>query len=154
MDRRLFFLMHRAHRALFAYANARAVEALGVSAAQLSTLHHVARHDGCSLTEIAYVLDLNKSAVGSLVRRLERARAVRCEPNPDDGRGRRVFLTAKGRAIESESLPLLRRFNAEITAGFGAHEVDTVLRFLSSIVERYADDQPTAAAAGRRTRSR
>lgn len=139
-DRRLFFLMHRAHKAMVAGANARTHAQLGISSAQLGTLYYVAKHPGCSMTEVANLLDLNKSAMSSMVQRLERAEVLRREPNPRDGRGSRLFVTPKGESMRTQSLPVLRKVTAEITQGFSEAEVDTIFRFLNTIVERFADD--------------
>jgi DNA-binding MarR family transcriptional regulator len=136
VDRRLFFLLHRAHLALLAHANTRTLATLGVSSSQLATIYFVAKHGGASLTEIADTLDLNKSAVSGMLGRLEGAGLVRRQPDPQDGRGSQVFLTAKGEAVRTASLPLVRQLTAELTAGFDATEVETVTRFLSSIVDR------------------
>src|SRR5262249_28759363 len=111
---------------------------------QLATLYYVAKHPGCSLTTIAELLDLNKSAMSATAQRLERAGLVRREPDPRDGRGTRVHLTPKGEMVRGPSLPVIRRLTADITQGFGEDEVHTVLRFLNSILERYgADEQET-----------
>jgi DNA-binding MarR family transcriptional regulator len=133
-DRRLFFLMHRANRALMAYANARTTEALGVSTAQLGTIYYVAKHPQCSLTDIADVLDLNKSAVSGMVQRLERAELVRREANPRDARGSLLSLTERGESVRVRSLAVTRSLTAEITAGFSEDEVATVARFLGTLV--------------------
>jgi DNA-binding MarR family transcriptional regulator len=140
MERRLFFLMHRAHRALLTYANARTLEALGVSSSQLGTLYLVAKRKGASMTEVASVFDLNKSAVSAMFARLEHAGLLRREPDPHDGRGSRLLLTAKGEAVRAQSLPLVRRLTAEITAGFSASEVETITRFLDSLVKRCGEE--------------
>ena len=139
-DRRLFFLMSRAHRGLLAYVNSRTVSELGVSGSQLAALYYVAKHPGCSMTEVANLLDLNKSAVGGLVQRLEAADVLRREPNPRDGRGHMLFATRKGEAVRAQSLPLVRKLTAEITDGFTATEVDTIYKFLNALVDRFGDD--------------
>lgn len=146
-DRRLFFLLHRAHRALFAHVNARTYEALGVSSAQLAALYYLAKHDGCSPSEIADMLDLNKSAVSAMVRRMERAGVVRRAANPRDRRATRLHVTAKGRAVHAQSLPLIRRLTSEALAGLDERQVDTVFRFLNAIVARYGDAGEPARAA-------
>jgi len=138
-DRRLFFLVHRAHRALFVYVNGRTSEALGITTAQLGTLYYVAKNDGCSLSDVANVLGMNKSAVTALVRRLERSGVLRREPNPDDARGNRLFLTEKGKAVRAQSLAVIRRLTSEVTVGFSASEMEVVFRFFNSIVERFGD---------------
>jgi len=137
MDRRIFFLVHRAQRALSTHASAGLAEALGISVAQLTTLMYVSRHEGCSLTELADLLDLNKSAITGLVQRMERAGTLRREPNPSDARGSLLYLTPKGNELRERAKPLLRRLNAELTQGFTADEIDTVLRFLNTTVERF-----------------
>lgn len=139
-DRRLFFLMHRAHRGLVAHVNARTLSELGVSSSQLAALYYVAKHPGCSMTEVANLLDLNKSAVGGLVVRLEAADVLRREPNPRDGRGHMLFVTKKGEGVRAQSVPLIRKLTAEITEGFSATEVEAIYKFLNALVDRFADD--------------
>jgi DNA-binding MarR family transcriptional regulator len=138
-DRRLFFLMHRAHRALFVHVNACTLDALGVTTAQLGALYYVAKHDGCSPSDLANVLDMNKSAVTALVRRLERSGVLRREPNEKDARGSRLFLTEKGKTVRDKSLGVVRRLTAEVTTGFSETETDVIFKFLNSIVERFGD---------------
>lgn len=138
-ERRLFFLLHQAHRAVVAHANTRTLDLLGVSSTQLALIYYVAKHPGCSLTEVANLFDLNKSAVSGVVQRLERAAILVRRPNPQDGRGSLLFITEKGEAVRAQSLPVLRRLTAELTGGFDETELATIFRFLNSIVDRYAD---------------
>jgi DNA-binding MarR family transcriptional regulator len=145
-DRRLFFLMHRAHRAVIAHVNARALAELGVSSSQLAALYYVAKHPGCSMTEVASLLDLNKSAVSGLVQRMESAQVLRREPNPRDGRGAMLYVTKRGETVRAQSLPLVRKLTAEITGGFGPAEVDVVFRFLNALVDRYGDEEGEPAS--------
>jgi DNA-binding MarR family transcriptional regulator len=139
LDRRLFFVLHRAHRALFAHANVRLLDTLEITGSQLAALLFVAKHDGCSPSDIASLLDMNKSAAGALVQRLERSGLLRREPNPHDARGTRLHLTPKGQATRVDSLPVIRKLTAEVTEGFSPDEVDAVLRLLNSIVDRFGD---------------
>ena len=138
MDRRLFFLLHRAQKALAAHANAGLDEHLGISVAQLTTLMYVSKHSGCSLTELADLLDLNKSAVTGLVQRMERAGTLRREANPDDGRGHLLFVTPKGNELRERARPLLRRLNGELTEGFDGAEMETVYRYLNTVIARFS----------------
>lgn len=140
MDRRIVFMLNRAQRAVAGYASTHLDAAMGISVAQLTTLMYVAKHSGCSMTELADLLDLNKSAVTGLVRRMERAGTVRREANPEDGRGSLLYVTPKGEALRERAKPLLRRLNTELTEGFTDSEIETVLRFLNRTVERFAGD--------------
>jgi len=141
MDRRLFFLLNRAQRALATYAATNLDARLGISVAQLTTLMYVAKHAGCSLTELADLLDLNKSAVTGLVQRMERAGTLRREADPHDGRASLLWATAKGETLRERAMPLVRKLNAEIIEGFSDAEIDTVLRFLNVTVQRFSTDK-------------
>jgi DNA-binding MarR family transcriptional regulator len=139
LDRRLLFLMHRAHRAMLGHVNARMLDELGISSSQLTTLLYVAKNPRCSMTDVAAVLDLAKSAASSMLRRMELAGFVRREPNPKDGRGSLLVITPRGDEVRVRSLPVIRRLQEELTEGFGASERETILRFLNAVVVRYGD---------------
>jgi DNA-binding MarR family transcriptional regulator len=135
MDRRLLFVLHRATRAAVGRANARLARA-GVSVAQLATLSHLGEHPGCTMTDIASLLDLNKSAASGMLRRLERAGLVRREPSPDDARASLFHVTAEGQEARRRAGPTFRAFMSELTGGLRERELDTVLGFLNNVVER------------------
>jgi DNA-binding MarR family transcriptional regulator len=138
-DRRLLFLLQRAARAAVNYANDATLERLGISVAQLGTLSHLAKHPGSSMTEVADLLDLNKSAVSGMMTRLERARLVKRVANPNDGRAALLFLTPKGDSVRVDAGPVFRRTISEMTKGFTEGELEVVYRFLNKLVEGHAD---------------
>lgn len=140
VDRRLFLQLHRVNRVVASYVNKRTLEVLGVSSAQLGTLYYLAKHPECSATDLAEVLDLNKSAVSSMLRRLERAELLKRTPNPKDARASRLSLTAKGETVRAQSLAVTRKLQSEMTQGFSDDEVDTVARFFASVLERFGRD--------------
>ncbi len=138
MDRRLFFLLPRAARAIMGRANEVTIRELGVSAAQLATLAYLAKKPRSTMTDVAGLLDLNKSGVSGMISRLERAGLVKREPSPRDGRASLLSLTAKGESVRAESVPLIRRATSEMTAGFEPGEIDIVFRFLNSVIDKCA----------------
>jgi MarR family transcriptional regulator, organic hydroperoxide resistance regulator len=90
------------------------------------------------MTELAELLDLNKSAITGLVQRMERAGTLVRAPNPEDARGSLLYVTPRGDELRERARPLLRRLNAELTEGFSDAEMDTVIRYLNHAVERFA----------------
>jgi DNA-binding MarR family transcriptional regulator len=128
--------MHRATRMAIAHFDERIVARLGVSTMQLGTLSHLAKNPGTSMTDVAALFDLNKSAVSGMITRLERSGFVRREPNPHDGRGALLFLTKKGERAQAGSRPAFRRAMTELTDGFTEHELDVVIRFLNAVIEK------------------
>lgn len=71
----------------------------GLLVSHFAVLNHLARlGDGRSPVRIAEAFQLAKSAITNTLQRLEARGFVRLEPDPRDGRGKRVFLTPAGRA--------------------------------------------------------
>jgi DNA-binding MarR family transcriptional regulator len=140
-DRRLLFLLQRAAQVAMSRANRITLDALGVSAAQLATLAYFAKHPGSTMTDIAELLDLNKSGVSGMLARLERAGLVKREPSPDDKRASLLSLTAKGQSIHERAAPLIRRATVEATDGFTPNELEVVFRFLRTIIDRFAAEE-------------
>ncbi len=145
LDRRLLFVLQQATRASIGHANTKLLERADVSVAQLATLSYVAGRPGCTMTDVAQLLDLNKSAVSGMLGRLERAGLVRREPNPRDGRGSLLFSTGTGERVRQRSGPVFRAVLAEMTDGFTPAEIDVVLRFLNALVERFGSDAASAS---------
>ena len=70
---------------------------------ELISLRLLTRTDGISQREFADTLHLSRPRVTSILQGLERAGAVRREPDPADQRVTRVFLTPEGRRQEMEN---------------------------------------------------
>ncbi len=71
----------------------RQVGALGVTRAQWMVLARLARRPGCTQTELAEMMEVERATAGRLLDRLEDNGLVRREADPDDRRVRRVFPT-------------------------------------------------------------
>jgi DNA-binding MarR family transcriptional regulator len=140
-DRRLVYVLQRAARAALALANADAREHLGVSIEQLATLSYVVKHPGCTMTDLADVLDLNKSAMSGMIARLEQRGLLRRTPNPRDGRGTCLFVTAEGERKQRDAAPVFRRTLRTLTAGFTEAEMGVVLRFLNSVADTFSSGE-------------
>lgn len=138
-DRRFLFVLQRAARAATNHVSSVTLERLGVSVAQLGTLSYVAQKPGCTMTEVADVLDLNKSAASGMLSRLERAELVTREPNPRDGRGACLSLTPKGEQVRAASRSVFRRTMADLTEGVSQAELETTLKVLNLLVARCSE---------------
>lgn len=130
---RFYYLLQTASHRLGRHAEKVCSEQLGVSAVQLGALFELARRPGCSQRDLAKVLDINESAVTTLVGRLERASVVRRERSSSDARVVLLYATPSGLKIVKRAGPLLRRFNTQLARGFSAEELSTVARFLEQV---------------------
>lgn len=135
---RIFHLMQLAHRALFRAADQVLQRDVGISAVQQGALFVVSQTDPCHPSDIARALDLNKSAVTTLVARLEKAGLVTRKGDPADGRAQLICLSAKGAETIRRSLPLTQKENAALLAGFSGDEIAVIERFLNQVISRSA----------------
>lgn len=140
MDRRLFYQLSRAQRALTRAADAELRRSLGVTAVQLGALFALAERDGMVLKELGETLALANSAVSGLADRLEREGLAERRPDPHDGRAFRLHLTDRGREAAAAAQPTLARFNDRVEAGFTPAELDLVARYLSTLTDRFKEN--------------
>jgi len=135
---RIFHLMQLAHRALFRAADQRLQASLGISAVQQGALFVIGKQAPCKPSAIAKALDMNKSAVTTLVTRLETGGFIRRVADKQDGRAQRISLTPKGTEAIQKSLPLTKQANADLLKGFEPHEIETIERFLTQVISTSA----------------
>tara|TARA_E500000305_G_scaffold75015_1_gene60809 strand:- start:452 stop:883 length:432 start_codon:yes stop_codon:yes gene_type:complete len=130
--------MQLAHRALFRAADQRLQASLGISAVQQGALFIIGKQAPCKPSAIAKALDMNKSAVTTLVARLETGGFIHRGADKQDGRAQRISLTPKGREAIQKSVPLTKQANADLLKGFEPHEVETIERFLTQVISTSA----------------
>lgn len=77
--------------------------------AQFGVLNHFVRlgHAWCTPAQLASAFQVSRPTMTSTLARLERAGLVRITPDPDDGRAKRVALTAAGREMRETCLARL-----------------------------------------------
>jgi MarR family transcriptional regulator, transcriptional regulator for hemolysin len=73
----------------------RRVRKLGITRAQWLALTRLHRHPGASHSELAVMLEVEKATAGRMIDRLEANGWVERRIEPDDGRVKRVYLTAE-----------------------------------------------------------
>ena len=95
----------------------------GLNPSQFAVLNHMARlGDGWTPARLARAFQLTKGAMTNTLARLEAAGLVHIEPDPDDRRLKRIFLTDDGRAAREQSVaataPRLMALEAELGSEF------------------------------------
>jgi MarR family transcriptional regulator, organic hydroperoxide resistance regulator len=93
----LIFALARSHRALAGQL----ISNLGLYPGQELILMQLWDMDGRSQKELGEAQRLDHSTINKSVRRLEAVGLVCREPSPEDGRVALVFLTEKGRELET-----------------------------------------------------
>ena len=104
MDKRLFFLIHQAHRKLIREANNLSEVDIGAPVAQVAVLFAI--HNGAvHVNEIGEALKLNRAAISELISRMKASGLVIKKKSPTDGRAQIVEATVEGTKIHESALP-------------------------------------------------
>jgi DNA-binding MarR family transcriptional regulator len=129
---RLGFYIHdvaRLRRVIFDAA----LKPAGVTRSQGFILAYLLRRDGMAQSELATQLDLGKVALGGLVDRLEASGLLERRADADDGRIKRVFLTAQGRNVVRMMRKIAGPTNEEIMVGISARDIRATAKTLKAI---------------------
>ena len=114
----------------------------GTRAAHLAVFPHLDL-EGTRLTELARRMGVTKQAVSQVVDDLERLEAVERQPDPEDGRAKRVVFTDKGRAFMLEGLGVLQSLDAEALAEISPRRQqrlqEDLLKIMSALEALLAD---------------
>jgi len=103
----------------------------GVTPPQLSTIDSVARSPGCSLQQVASDLGVTPPSASAGVHRLEEAGLLERQPDPEDGRAIRLFLTAQGQALYERALDFRRQKMRRLLSGLTPEDQETLLDLLT-----------------------
>ena len=133
-DRRLYYKLNQAQHLLTKLVDAELASGLGIKTVQLGAVFFLLEHDGCMLKEISAGLGLNNSAITTLVVRMEKGGLLTRESCSVDGRSYRIHLTNKAKSIGQKAIPVAKELNLMLAQGFSDEEIDTVIRFLDSII--------------------
>jgi MarR family transcriptional regulator, transcriptional regulator for hemolysin len=102
----------------------RRVEPLGLTRAQWRVLARISRIEGCTQTELAAELEIEKPTLGKLIERLEEKEWVTRRPDENDARTKRVFLTKRSGPVLNEMFSLADDVLDAAIAGLSRQEAD------------------------------
>ncbi|MGB0907896.1 MAG: MarR family winged helix-turn-helix transcriptional regulator [Maricaulaceae bacterium] len=131
VDRRLFFMLDRAHTRLTKAADNHLAGTVDISSSQAAVLTYLGYHDNCRLTELADGVGRNNSAITGLVTRMETAGLVQRDKGTSDRRAKTVSLTNAGWVMRETVMNEFRDFNEQLAKGMSASEMDAVMKFLN-----------------------
>jgi DNA-binding MarR family transcriptional regulator len=130
----LFFWLWRASHT----RTAAALESIDLTPPLFGILNFLGARKGAIQLEIASAMDIDPSALVSLIDELERAGLARRRPHPDDRRAREVAITPKGRRVLERGRRMALEVEDEVLQGLTATE----RRDLMSLLRRALDSGP------------
>lgn len=86
-----------------------------------------------TMGELSRRLMVTKGSITDVVGRLEAAKLVERRRDPVDARVQRVRLTARGRRITNELIPVHNAWLAEIVGGLGQRDLESLDRLLGRL---------------------
>ena len=110
-----------------------ALKPVGLSNGQFSLLMSLNRPEPPLMRDVAELLAMDRTTLTAALKPLERRGLVAVAPDPADRRGRRLALTADGRALLVEALPIWTATHAAVDAEFGADVPDRLRADLRSL---------------------
>jgi len=130
---RIFYLLQRAHSALFRACDSALRKSLSLTATQQATLFLLVKNDGLTISEIANTLRMGKSSLTGLIDRMVARGLVRRAPNALDGRSFEIFIEPTGADIARASLADVKRLNVALLGPFSVEECEVIERFLNHV---------------------
>lgn len=117
----------------------RQVGALGVTRAQWMVLARLNRRPGCSQTELAEMMEVERATAGRLLDRLEENGLVRREQDPIDRRIRRVFPTKAAAAAQAKIRAVADTIVADATIDLSEDQRETLMDLMTMVRGRLSE---------------
>jgi MarR family transcriptional regulator for hemolysin len=143
----LGFLLHDVAR-LMRRNFMRRAQGLGLSQAQCRALARLSRQEGVNQVTLADSLEIQPITLARLIDRLEEAGLVARQPDPDDRRAVRLFLTPQAQPLLARMWALAAETREEAMAGMSQKDRTALMESLRRLKRNLLDaGQWTAPAA-------
>jgi MarR family transcriptional regulator, organic hydroperoxide resistance regulator len=107
----------------------------GLHAGQEFILLHLWDQDGMTQTQLAEALDVEPPTITKMISRMQSNDLVQRQPDPDDGRVMRVWLTEKGRSLREPVLAEWAKLEEQTLQRLTTREQAALRDLLSQILE-------------------
>jgi len=103
----------------------------GLTLSQFSVLNHFVRLDGTRTpAQLASAFQVTKGAMTNTLKKLAAKRCIKITADPDDGRSKRVEITARGRAVREKARRAADVELADVARGL---DIDAVRKLLPAL---------------------
>jgi MarR family transcriptional regulator, organic hydroperoxide resistance regulator len=109
----------------------------GITATQSFVILDLIDHNGSSVKDIAFRIQLDSPAVTGVIDRLFKENLVQRIEDPSDRRSLQIFLTPKGHQLAEELVPMSEEFNRNIQDGFDLDQVGFFEESLNRLEQKF-----------------
>lgn len=110
-----------------------ALRPIGLTNGQFSLLMSLNRPKPSGMAAVAQLLAMDRTTLTAALKPLRRRRLVKITPDPADGRGRLMTLTAKGRTLLTRAVPVWKNTHAAVEALLGDGDSDRLRNNLRAL---------------------
>jgi DNA-binding MarR family transcriptional regulator len=132
--------VQRAARALARHFD-EALRPVGLTNGQFSLLMSLNRPGPAGLGSVAALLATDRTTLTAALKPLERRGLVQIHVDPKDRRGRLMTLTAAGRAVLADAVPIWTREHAAVEGWLDGGDPDRLRRDLKALSSGVSDDK-------------
>ena len=132
-DESLGYLVNHLAR-LLAQGLAARIAPYGVVPGQFAQLLTLFEEDGLTQRELCDRVRIEQATMAKTLQRMQRDGLVRCDPDPDDRRRIRVYLTERARAIEADLIAAAQSVNGAATDGLSDAEIRKYLTLTARLI--------------------
>ncbi|HEX6890396.1 MAG TPA: MarR family transcriptional regulator [Chryseolinea sp.] len=104
-----------------------------VTVEQFSVLAMLFYQDGLSQQEISDVLGRDKTTIARVISIMERDKMITRVTNKDDNRGKRIFLTKKGRSIQQKAVGVSGRLYLKALEGLKESQLKAAMKVMTTM---------------------
>lgn len=112
-----------------------------ITGCQAKVLFQIYKFESYRHAEIGKMLNVDKSNITRMVDRLEKKDLLQRKVDPDDRRSSLLFLTAKGKALVQQCLPLAEQAFTELEQGLTETEKVQLHSILKKIITSSLNEQ-------------
>lgn len=128
------------------------LEGFGFGRAHHRVLHFVSRHPGLSIAELLDILQITKQSLNRVLKDLLDQDYVASEPGENDRRQRRLYATARGRALACQAARLQSKRFSRVFEGSRAPSREAARAFLTAMIDGEREDERAPGVAARHAR--
>lgn len=126
------FLLTKAQQTVYQYFKSRLAE-YDVTPVQHGILASLWQNDGQSPSQIACSLNLDSSTITGLLDRMENKQLLQRQPDAQDRRALRVFLTETGKELRVPLEKVVEEANVYVLEHLGSEEQDELKKLLVKV---------------------
>jgi DNA-binding MarR family transcriptional regulator len=109
----------------------------GITATQSFVILDLLDHDGSSVKDIAFRIQLDSPAVTGVIDRLFKEDLVQRLEDPSDRRSLQILLTPTGRSLAEQIIPIADQFNRNIQTGIDLDEKNIFEKTLNRLEQKF-----------------